>query len=220
MPILYDPEAHCCVGTCRLPVRACGMCGAHYRRLKSGKPMSDPVKNCRRGTCVATDCERPSITKSLCRLHYKRSLVGKPLEDPVPIVLPATCTLPGCSIPYRSGGFCAKHAMMDKNLRKAYGIGVQEYYTMLETQSGCCAICGIAATSLTRRLAVDHNHVTGKVRGLLCCHCNPLLGQAKESVDVLKKACEYILLHSKESIGVASKHQIPAAVGDQISNGL
>ena len=71
------------------------------------------------------------------------------------------------------------------NLRRHYGITPEEYDRLFDTQGGKCAICG----ELPRRLVVDHNHETGKVRGLLCFKCNnALLG----GVEWLKAAIAYL----------------------------
>lgn len=62
---------------------------------------------------------------------------------------------------------------------------------LLERQGGRCAICG--CTPRTRRLAVDHDHETGLVRGLLCSRCNhDLLGAAHDDVEVLRRAVRYL----------------------------
>lgn len=53
-----------------------------------------------------------------------------------------------------------------------------------------CAICGDK-----KKLSVDHCHETKKIRSLLCIKCNTMLGNCKESVDILKKAIKYLLLH-------------------------
>lgn len=58
--------------------------------------------------------------------------------------------------------------------KKRYGITLEDYNQMLDTQNGVCAICGKPPKK--NRLAVDHNHITGKVRGLLCATCNKVLG--------------------------------------------
>jgi len=57
-------------------------------------------------------------------------------------------------------------------LKINYGLTVGEYDIMFEKQQGCCAICGIHQSELKKRLFVDHDHKTGKVRGLLCINCN------------------------------------------------
>ena len=61
------------------------------------------------------------------------------------------------------------------NLRAKYGLTLEDYDNMLEQQKGVCAICGGINPS-GRRLAVDHDHKTGEIRGLLCQHCNTHLG--------------------------------------------
>lgn len=65
----------------------------------------------------------------------------------------------------------------DQNYRNLYGIGLADYDLMLRRQSGCCAICGADKPSPKRQnFAVDHDHVTDRVRGLLCIRCNSHLG--------------------------------------------
>lgn len=64
----------------------------------------------------------------------------------------------------------------DRRIRKTYGITLAEYDEMLAEQHGVCKICG-GVDPNGRRLAVDHDHVTGAVRGLLCVRCNLALGQ-------------------------------------------
>ena len=61
-------------------------------------------------------------------------------------------------------------------LKKKYGITMSQYDEMLERQSGKCAICERPPPSNTR-LAVDHNHQSGEIRGLLCGRCNRFVGQ-------------------------------------------
>lgn len=78
-----------------------------------------------------------------------------------------------------------------QDLRKNFGINLKEYNNMLEAQNGVCAICG-KKNRTYHRLAVDHCHETGKIRGLLCSMCNRALGGFDDSVAVLKKAIEYL----------------------------
>lgn len=80
----------------------------------------------------------------------------------------------------------------DGKLRTAFGIGISEYNSLLKSQDHRCAICGIHESKLTRRLAVDHCHVEGHVRGLLCGLCNTGLGAFKDSTELLKFAINYI----------------------------
>jgi hypothetical protein len=82
-------------------------------------------------------------------------------------------------------------------LKAAFGIGLDEYDEMLKSQNGKCAICGVHESRLLRRLAVDHCHNSGKVRGLLCGSCNTGIGSFKESEINLTSAIKYIQKHAK-----------------------
>lgn len=63
----------------------------------------------------------------------------------------------------------------ENNLKKA-GLSLAQYNELFRKQKGCCVICGKHQTEFKRALAVDHNHVTGRIRGLLCNSCNRGLG--------------------------------------------
>lgn len=77
-------------------------------------------------------------------------------------------------------------------LKKKFGISVEEYNKMLFDQNGLCKICGCDGNSLGKRLAVDHCHKTGKIRGLLCHHCNLGLGNFSDSAAILTRATQYL----------------------------
>lgn len=64
----------------------------------------------------------------------------------------------------------------DYELRRNYGITVEDYDRMFKEQNGRCKICGRHRTEQKFKLCVDYNHETGKVRGLLCHRCNVGLG--------------------------------------------
>lgn len=80
-------------------------------------------------------------------------------------------------------------------LKKLYGIGIEEYNKMLAAQDNKCAICKQPEDNFKRKLCVDHNHVTGVVRGLLCHHCNTAIGLLKEDVNIFKTSLEYLEYH-------------------------
>lgn len=81
---------------------------------------------------------------------------------------------------------------------RLYDLTPAQYADLLDAQGGVCAVCLQAEryidarTGEPRRLAVDHDHVKGHVRGLLCGRCNRSLGQFGDSVEVLERAVEYL----------------------------
>jgi len=79
-----------------------------------------------------------------------------------------------------------------QKLRRKYGLSVAEYESLLAGQGGGCAICGRSCSS-GRRLAVDHCHRTGMVRGLLCKACNTAIGFLEDSTHLLDRAKVYLL---------------------------
>jgi hypothetical protein len=83
-------------------------------------------------------------------------------------------------------------------LKREYGLTADEYYNLYNAQKGLCAICkkpeSKQMNGKPRRLCVDHNHITNKVRGLLCQNCNIALGKLKadEGIELLQEAINYI----------------------------
>lgn len=82
------------------------------------------------------------------------------------------------------------------NLKRSYGITVAQYNEMFERQGGNCAICvkpeRAVKNGKTLFLAVDHDHATGMVRGLLCANCNRMLGLACDDPATLVAAAQYV----------------------------
>lgn len=80
---------------------------------------------------------------------------------------------------------------------KRFKLTPEDYFRILKEQDGKCAICFEMFTSgegpAMQRLHIDHNHVTMKVRGLLCVNCNLMLGQAKDNTKTLLSAVQYLL---------------------------
>jgi hypothetical protein len=76
---------------------------------------------------------------------------------------------------------------------KLYGLSPAAYLELVASQDERCAICRKKPDKI---LAVDHDHVTGKVRGLLCQCCNLALGQAKDSPSILRAAAHYLESHA------------------------
>ena len=94
--------------------------------------------------------------------------------------------------------------MRECNLRRAYGIGIKDVETLLQSQGGKCATC---LTDISNHLdksfgvqAVDHDHSTGAIRGILCKSCNMTLGLVKDSPETLSRMVDYLL---RAKIGIA-----------------
>jgi Recombination endonuclease VII len=87
-----------------------------------------------------------------------------------------------------------KTNIRDRNLRREFGISLEEFNQKLDSQGGVCAICG--GINSDRSLAVDHNHTTGQVRGLLCTLCNTAIGHLREDVTIAYRLIEYLNKYS------------------------
>ena len=82
-----------------------------------------------------------------------------------------------------------------RSVSRRFGISAAELESLHQSQGGRCAICGdeqSAKSTKVRRLAVDHCHRTGKVRGLLCLNCNTGLGRFKDMPELLLNAVNYL----------------------------
>ena len=85
-----------------------------------------------------------------------------------------------------------KERIRNYRLLQNYGITNQDYEQMLEDQGFCCAGCGLNQNILEKKINVDHDHITGKVRGLLCGSCNRALGLIKDNLETLVKLQKYL----------------------------
>ena len=82
-------------------------------------------------------------------------------------------------------------SLADKPQKRLHGLSYRQYDTMLKQQGGC-AICGKLADTDGKQLAVDHDHATGLVRGLLCTRCNRAIGAFEDSPYLLERAADYL----------------------------
>lgn len=74
---------------------------------------------------------------------------------------------------------CTQLASRRYKLQKKYGLTLAEYDAILTAQGNGCALCGQPRLARQRALAVDHDHATGRIRGILCAPCNTLLGRVE-----------------------------------------
>lgn len=89
----------------------------------------------------------------------------------------------------------------ERQLKRKYGITIADYERMFANQNGLCAVCNQPETCIShhtngpKRLSVDHNHKTGKVRALLCWRCNGTLGKLEEKHGLLYAMSDYLKHH-------------------------
>ena len=77
------------------------------------------------------------------------------------------------------------------NFKRIYGITLEDRKAILAQQGGKCAICGTTEFN-GGGPCMDHDHETGKIRGVLCHNCNSLLGHAHDGIKVLEAAAAYL----------------------------
>ncbi len=86
----------------------------------------------------------------------------------------------------------------ESQIKRLYGVTQEEYQVLFNAQNGLCEICNEPETRKSRtpgficRLAIDHCHNSGKIRGLLCHSCNTAIGKFKDNTEILRKAIEYL----------------------------
>jgi len=123
-------------------------------------------KNCRKAECHPN---LPHQAKGLCKPCYMKNYLGD----------------------YERSQESTNRRREDNWRRNGIKITVEEYNKMLNLQDGVCAICGLPPYG-KRALAVDHDHGTGIVRGLLCDYCNRRLLIPRNSIEIFKRAIIYL----------------------------
>ena len=98
------------------------------------------------------------------------------------------CEVEGCNNPVLNRGWCSSHGM----IWYIHRVDPNEYSRLLREQNDECAICGQEGDTAGRRLAVDHCHITGRVRGLLCSKCNVGIGLFRDNPQACIRAAEYL----------------------------
>ena len=111
---------------------------------------------------------------------------------------------------YREHRQVFKTSYADSDLKRKYGIDLLQYSQMFMAQNGKCAICGSDygghRNGEQKALAVDHDHKTGKVRGLLCEPCNQGLGKFRDDQNIVLEAFHYLKKHASGEQPEASRH--------------
>jgi hypothetical protein len=90
-----------------------------------------------------------------------------------------------------------KEHWREYHLRRKYGITVPEYDELMRRQGSVCACCG-SANGGVRAFHLDHDHRTGKVRGILCNNCNAALGLIRDDPEIALAMANYLKKHKKQ----------------------
>lgn len=84
-------------------------------------------------------------------------------------------------------------SMRRHDLKRHYGMTPEQWAAMFAIQGGRCAICRASEPGNKKgQWSTDHDHTTGKVRGILCCHCNRMLGGAQDNPRWLRDGAAYL----------------------------
>lgn len=145
--------------------------------------------------CAVEGCGKPTYGKGWCRPHWWRMHKYGRLEKIIGLIK-GNCTIEGCNEKIKGLGLCKNHY----HHFKLYGVHPDEFNKKLKEQNFVCAICEQPETSLFRnipgkvkKLSLDHDHKTGKIRGILCTRCNHFLGRVHEDVELITKMINYLL---------------------------
>lgn len=87
-----------------------------------------------------------------------------------------------------------KETYRENSYKRKFNISIEDYNYLFNKQNGLCSICKgkFVGRKDARHFAIDHNHKTKKIRGLLCSNCNKLLGMCKDNIEILKLAIKYL----------------------------
>lgn len=113
---------------------------------------------------------------------------------------------PRCVTHHRAWVKGARARAHDKWVCKEYGLSPGDYQRLYEFQGGKCYLCQ-RASGKARRLAVDHDHKTGLVRGLLCKPCNKVMGHFRDNPDMFERGAHYIRRPPAQALGIMAIHR-------------
>ena len=181
--------------------RECPACGREFQPYRETQRACS--RTCREAVGMVPESERTHTVSFVCVKCGARSVRGS--------------TITGGRFKFCLE--CVEAANMERRLRKQesrkllpnrsaksreynlkrYGLTVQQHAAMESVQGGICAICGDApkpgGVRAASRLHIDHDHASGRVRGLLCNHCNRGLGSFRDRRDLLELAVNYLVTH-------------------------
>lgn len=171
----------CLAGDCGKPRKALGWCAMHYMRWTEHGSLDLPEKiPASKPLCSISGCSDVADCRGWCNKHYLRwRNNGDPLLTQVAEVT-LTCWEEGCGSRRAKAGVCWTHHRHYK-----------AEFTRI--QGNRCAICGVTQEDAPRKvLLLDHDHVTGRPRALLCHHCNCGLGHFRDNPARMLAAIAYL----------------------------
>jgi hypothetical protein len=169
----------CTVDGCGMRRVGWGLCGMHYGRARRSGCVAPSHRSQARAETIGEDglrkCWKCCKRKPFNADHF-------PLDGRRPDQLKGTCR------------DCLKRAVKNSTTVARYGITFAEAEGLLAVQGGKCAVCRLSLNGSAKndKPHIDHCHQTGVVRGILCHHCNVLLGHAKDSARLLREAAAYL----------------------------
>lgn len=193
----------CTVPGCTRKHKAAGYCATHYAQHFRGKPLV-PIRARERNhapTCSEPECAAPVKAKGLCKMHYARLLRHGFTRNPDRKKPFQPCLIEGCDCNRYAGGLCNQHYQRERDAA-VYGMTLSDLAQVLLSQGSVCAICGQPPEAVNGKSGkvvdfhMDHDHATGKFRGLLCAHCNRAIGLLNDSPDTLRRAAAYLESHA------------------------
>ena len=132
------------------------------------------------------ECGNSVHARGLCGLHYQRAYRRKTIEV-TPLVITMNCMIVGCDRPHRRNKLCDPHS----SIAVKYDLTPKELAQILYGVNAC-QICGGNWNGRWKSPCLDHDHVTGMVRAVVCSACNLALGHSMENPDRLRAIADYI----------------------------
>lgn len=192
----------CSVSGCEAEAHARGLCLAHYSRQKRGATVEVEIK--RRDMhgpeiCTVEGCASLAKSKGMCQMHYARMTRHGFTRRPDRTKPFDRCSVEGCENHIYYNGMCNRHVMRERKAT-SFGLTLAQVIEMAAAQGGVCAICSqppnrVAATGKVTDFDIDHDHETGRARGLLCSNCNRGLGLFGDDPERLLAAAAYLEKH-------------------------